>query len=135
MAIWLNAILRRLSDDARSFPLTRENLAKLKLRALRRGLWFSGLKQSERKLLDLTIRVVQRVRSFMLAKLVSQIVDKLCRSMESRLCHLMRTEGRSMAEKLSRIGQSWGNRTAKSWSKDNGFIQYLTVVNLMSFKS
>ena len=135
MAIWLNAILRRLSDDARSFPLTRENLAKLKLKALRRGLWFSGLKQNERKLLDLTIRVVQRVRSFMLARLISQIVDKLCQSMESRVCRLMRTEGRSMAEKLSRIGQSWGNRTAKSWSKDNGFIQYLTVVNLMSFKS
>jgi len=47
----------------------------------------------------------------------------------------MRTEGRSMAEKLSKIGQAWGNRAARSWAKDRGFIQYLTVSNLSSFKS
>lgn len=115
-------------------PLTREALAKLRLKARRRGVWFRDLKHSERKLLDLTIRVVQRVRSFMLAKLVSRIVGKLCEAMESRVYRLMRTEGRRMAEKLSKIGQAWGNRAARSWAKDCGFMQYLTVTNL-SFKT
>ena len=123
------------SDGTRSVPLTREELAKLRLKALRRGVWFRDLKRSERKLLDLTIRVVQRVHSFILAKLVSRIVSKLCEAMESRIFSLMRTEGRTLAEKLSKIAEAWGNRAAKSWAKDRDFIQYLTVSNLSSFKT
>jgi hypothetical protein len=130
----LSAKSRRSSDGAKLIPLTREALAKLKLKALRRGVWFRDLKQSERKLLDLTIKVVERVRSFVLAKLVSRIVDKLCEAMESSIFRLMRTEGRSLAEKLSKIGEAWGNRGAKFWANDGGFIQYLTVSNLVSLK-
>ena len=125
----------RSSDGARSVPLTREALTKLRLKAVRRGVWFRDLKQGERKLLDLTIRVVQRVHSFILAKLVSRIVDKLCEVMESRIFRLMRTEGRTLAEKISKIGQAWGNRAAKFWAKDSGFIQYLTISSLSSFKT
>ena len=115
-------------------PLTREALAKLKLKALRRGIWFKDLKREERKLLELTIRVVEKVRSVLLAKLVSRIIDKLSVAMESRIIRLMRTEGRSLAEKISMIGQVWGNKTARTWARDQGFIQFLTVSNLSSFK-
>ncbi len=118
-----------------SFPLTRENLAKLRRKARRRGCWFRNLKQSERKLLDLTIRVVDKVRSFLLAKLVSRIVGKLLEAMESRIFRLMRTEGRSLAEKISEIAEAWGNRAARFWANDRGFMQYLTVSNLSSFKT
>ena len=118
-----------------NIPLTREALIKLKLKAVRRGMWFRGLKHSERKLLDLTIRVVERVRSFLLAKIVSRLVSKLCEAMESRIFRLMRTEGRSLAEHVSKIGEAWGNRAAKFWASDRGFIQYLTVNNLSSFKT
>jgi len=118
-----------------SIPLTREALARLRLKALRRGVWFRDLKHEERKLLDLTIRVVEKVRSFLLAKIVSRIVGKMCEAMESRIFRLMRTEGRSLAEKISKIGQAWGNRAAKFWANDRGFMQYLTVTNLSSFKT
>ena len=131
----MNAKSGKSSSAPKSVPLTRETLAKLKLKALRRGCWFRDLKQSERKLLDLTIRVVERVRSFLLAKIVSQLIDKLCEAMESKIFRLMRTEGRSMAEKISSIGEAWGNRAAKFWAKDSGFIQYLTINNLHSFKT
>lgn len=114
--------------------LTREALARLRLKALRRGCWFRDLKREERKLLELTIRVVEKVCSFLLAKLVSRIVDKLCEAMESVVHRLMRTEGRSLAEKISRIGEAWGNMSAASWARDRGFIQFLTVTNLLSFK-
>jgi hypothetical protein len=129
----LSARLGRSSRGTESFPLTREALVKVKLKALRRGVWFRDLKHSERKLLDLTISVVQRVRSFLLAKIVSRLVDKLCEAMESRIFRLMRTEGRSLAQKISKIGEAWGNRAAKLWAKDKGFIQYLTISNLQSF--
>ena len=129
----MSASSRKSSSGTKPVPLTREALAKLRLKALRRGIWFRDLKQSERKLLSLTIRVVERVRSFMLARLVSQIVSKLCEAMESKVFRLMRTEGRGLAEKMSRIAEAWGNRAAKSWANDRGFIQYLTVSNLSSF--
>ena len=116
-------------------PSSREYLVKMRQDARRKGCYYRVLKQSERMLLDLTIRVVEKVRSFMLAKLISQIVSKLLEAMESRVYRLMRTEGRSLAEQLSKIAQSWGNRSAKSWVKDRGFIQYLTISNLSSFKT
>ncbi len=116
-------------------PLTREALAKMKLKALRRGIWFKDLKREERKLLELTIRVVEKVRSFLLAKLVSRIIDKLSEAMESMIIRLMRTEGRSLAKKISKIAQAWGNRSAKSWAGNRGFIQFLTISNLSSLKT
>jgi hypothetical protein len=131
----LSAASKRSSKGTKQTPLTREALAKLRLKAVRRGTWFRDLKQSERKLLDLTIKVVERVRSFMLAKLVSQIVSKLCEAMESRILHLMKTKGQSLAEKICKIAEAWGNRVAKLWANDRGFIQYLTVNNLSSFKT
>ena len=116
-------------------PLTREALAKLRLKAVRSGNWFRDLKHEERKLLELTIRVVEKVHSFLLAKIVSRIVDKLYETMESQIIRLMRTEGRNMAENLSKIAQAWGYRAAKSWVNDRGFVQYLTVNNLQSLKN
>ena len=118
-----------------NFPLTREALAKLRLKAVRRGCWFKDLKREERKLLDLTIRVVTKVHSFILAKIVSRLVDKLCEAMESRIFRLMRTEGLNMAESLSKIAQAWGYRAAKSWASDYGFMQYLVVSNLSYLKT
>lgn len=125
----------KLGSGAKSVPLTSQNLAKLRLKAVRRGVWFRDLKQGERKLLSLTIRVVERVRSFVLARLVSRIVDKLCEAMESRIFRLMRTKGRSLVERICKIAEAWGNHAAKFWAKDRGFIQYLTVNNLSSFKT
>ena len=116
---------------ARSLPLTRGTLAKLKLKAVRKGCWFKALKQNERTLLNLTISVVKRVRSFLLAKAVSRLLCKLCDAMESKIYRLMRTEGKSMAENISKIAQNWGHRAAKTWANDNVFIQYLTINNIL----
>jgi hypothetical protein len=126
----LSAVSRRLGDGTKSVPLTRESLAKLRLKAVRRGVWFRDLKHSERKLLDLTIRVVERVRSFLLARVVSRLVGRLCEAMESRVYRLVRSEGRSLAQKISEIGVAWGNRAARGWAVDRGFMQFLVVSNL-----
>ena len=120
----------RSSNDTKLVPLTREALAKLRQKALRRGIWFRNLKQTERQLLDLTISVVERVRSFLLAKVVSRLVSRLYVAMESQIVRLVRTEGRTMAKRLSEIGESWGYRAARSWASDCGFMQFLVVTNL-----
>ena len=132
--IWLSAKSERLGKCAMSgFPLTREALANLRLKARRRGCWFRDLKQNERMLLDLTISVVDKVRSFMLAKIVSRLVSRLCDALESRICRLIRTEGRTLAKRLSEIGEALGNRSAKSWACDPGLMQFLVVSNLGVF--
>ncbi len=120
------------SGNSQAGSLTRESLAKLKLRAVRRGVWFKDLKQEERKLLELTMRVVKRIHSFLLANLVSKIIEKLTTAMESRVYCLMKTKGKDLAENLAQIAQAWGNKAAKFWAKEQGFIQFLTVTNLIS---
>ena len=48
--------------------ISKAQLITLKLRALRDGVWFKALIRIDRKLVDLTIRVVGSVRSATLAK-------------------------------------------------------------------
>jgi len=78
-------------------------------------------------LMNLVIRVVDRVRSLILAKLLNSAVKKLLEAMESEVVCMMRTVGRQLAQKLSKIAESWGNESAVGWAEEPGFIQYLAV--------
>lgn len=109
-------------------PLSRDELAKLRVKARRRGVWFSVLSRVERALLDLTIKVVGRVRSLVLARSLTCVVEKLLDAMESEVTRLMKTAGRQLAQKLGEIAQRWGNKLAKYWAEDMEFIKYLAVM-------
>lgn len=109
------------------FPLHRKALARLRLKAIRRGVWFRVLKDRERRLLELTLDVVEKIRSLLLAKLVSHIVGKLLNALEGEVSRLVRTVGRPLAQKLSEIAQGWGNKSARLWAVDPRFIRYLAV--------
>lgn len=111
-------------------PPTRDALVMLRLKALRRGIWFRELKNEERKIVELTIRVVEKIRSHLLAKVLSQIVRTLLDKMEGEVSRLMRTVGRLLANKMSKIAQSWGNESATQWVDDQNFIQYLAITAL-----
>lgn len=80
---------------------------------MRRGVWFRNLRHYERKLLDLTIKVVENVHSFLLAKLVSKNVERLFVTMESVVYRLMRSTRRGFAERLAQIAQVWGKQIWK----------------------
>ncbi|MFQ5836396.1 MAG: hypothetical protein ACE5HG_00915 [Candidatus Bathyarchaeia archaeon] len=108
-------------------PLTRVELTKIKVRALRRGLWFRVLSKVERASIDLTIKIVDRVRSSFLARVLASIIEKLLDAMESKVARLMREVGQNLARKLSGTAQSWGNKLAHQWETDPGFVQYLTI--------
>jgi len=110
-------------------PLTRGELAKIRAKAIRRGIWFSVLSGAERAYMGLAIRVVERVRSLLLAKVLTSILRKLLYVMESRIVRIMREVGRPLAQKLSRIAQKWGNKPAIEWADDDDFIQYLAVTH------
>jgi hypothetical protein len=108
-------------------PLTRVELTKMKAKAIRRGFWFKVLSRTERASIDLTIKVVERVHSLLLARVLGAIVRKLLDVMESRVTRVMREVGRGLAENLSRIAQNWGNKSAHHWKEDSSFVKYLAV--------
>lgn len=110
--------------------MDKDGLAKIKTKALRQGVWFRLLSRSERAIVDLTMKVVERIRSFILARVVASIVKKLLDSMESRVARLIREVGPALAQKLSLTAQKWGNQSALKWSDDPGFRQYLAVMYL-----
>jgi len=106
--------------------LTREGLERVKKRALRFKAWFK-LDRFERAAIDLTIRVVERVRNSTLAQVILRIVDKLRQWLKPSLKERALNIGRPLAEKVSRIAQAWGNRKAKAWANDSNFIFYLGI--------
>lgn len=110
--------------------LDRTQLLKLKLRAMRAGVWFRGLRRIDRALVDLTLRVAVTVRSGLLARSLLSITRKLGEFLESKVGRAMREKGFSLAYELSQFAQTWGNRTARKWVNDMGFVRYLAVMQI-----
>lgn len=113
-----------------SSPPGKKELTKIKLKAIRRGMWFKVLTRAERAQMELTIKIVKRIRSHFLARIVTSIVEKLLEAMESKVSRLMREVGHPLARNLSETAQKWGNKSAKHWSQDSDFVQYLTIMHL-----
>jgi len=78
--------------------------------------------------MDLAIEVVETVRSLVLARSLTCVVEKLMEAMESGVARLTRTVGHRLARRLSEIAQGWGNKAACSWAFDLGFVRYLAVM-------
>jgi hypothetical protein len=105
-------------------------LAEARKAALRRGVWFRALNRVERGVLDLTIRCVDNIRSAKLATIVTAIMNKLELAMENMVERMVRTVGRSLAQKASRIALSWGNLSASQWAEDPCFARYLAITQM-----
>jgi len=109
--------------------LEKTQLVKIKLRAMRAGVWFRALPRIDRVLIDLTIKVADSIRSVSLAKCVLSVTRKLEGLLESKLARSVREIGFPLACKLSLFAQKWGNLDAVEWAKDAGFARYLAVMH------
>jgi hypothetical protein len=107
--------------------LTKQCLVKIKVRALRRRVWFKALTKVERGIIDLTIDCVERVRSYVLLKILSGIVDKLMSFLEPAFLEKIEKIGRKIAEKICKVAKSWGNLRAQNWRSETNFIRYLGI--------
>jgi hypothetical protein len=117
------------SASAPSFDpslLTREGLEGLRRRALRSKAWFR-LERVERAVVELTIKVVDRVKNATLAGIILRIADKLRRWIKPSFKEVALSIGRPLAERISCVAEAWGNHEAKEWLKDPGFILYLGI--------
>jgi len=105
-------------------------LAKLKRKAMRYGVWFRALRRIDRVLIDLTIKVACNVRSVVLAKSILALARKLEGIMESGFSRALREVGFQRAQKLSLVAQKWGNLSANEWSSDPSFAGFLAVLSI-----
>jgi hypothetical protein len=123
------SVPKRLVKSRFSF-LEKTQLVKMKLRAMRAGVWFRALPRIDRVLIDLTIKVADSIRSVSLAKCVLSVTRKLEGLLESRLARSIREVGFPLACKLSLFARRWGNLRAAEWAEDAGFARYLAVMYL-----
>jgi hypothetical protein len=107
-------------------------IAHSKKAALRHHIWFRVLTRLERGVLDLTSRYVVRIKSPILANVVTAILKKLELASESLLDRLVRTIGFSLAKKISGLAKNWGNLSATKWADDADLARYLAVTHLNS---
>jgi len=114
------------------FMFSREKLIRIRTVAIRRGVWYKALDRAERGLVELTIRIVRRIGSLLLKRVLTSVFKKLQTAMENKIAHLSRKVGEPLAEKLSLIAQSWGNASAFLWKTERNFIQFLAIMYLGS---
>ena len=126
--------MKKLVVDIESYGklsrLANDELARIRLMAIRRGVWFKVLSRLERGLVDLSLKVTREIRSKILVRAICSIVKKLLKALESKFRLQMRLIGVPLAEKISQIAQKWGNKTAREWASNLGFIQYLTLMKV-----
>ena len=122
--------LRSLHGKVSCFTLGKQKLRKLKLQAVRRGVWFRGLSRVDRALVNLTIKVVDGVRSFTLAKALLSVIKKLEDAFESRVLRILKEVGFPLARKLSLFAQKWGNNLAQDWMRDVSFAKFLAIMHI-----
>ena len=129
--------MKKLVVDIESYGklsrLASDELARIRVMAIRRGVWFKVLSRLERGLVDLSLKVTGEIRSKILARAICSIVKKLLEALESKVRPLMRQMGAPLAKKISQIAQNWGNKTAHAWANDVGFIRYLTIIKVNTY--
>ena len=107
-------------------------LARIRLEAMRRHVWFRALSSLERALVDSVIRVFDRPRSPTLIHALARIVVKVKRALMSPLMRLTVEVGRALARRISMAALKWGNKGAAEWAEDEGFMRYLAVIDMNS---
>jgi len=116
-------------DNFGSF-LNKAHLLKLKIKAMRAGVWFRSLERIDRVLYDLMLKVDVTLRSPVLARSILSIKSKLEGFLEGKIVRATREIGLLLASKVSLIAQKWGNVNSKDWINDMGFVRYLAVMDI-----
>ena len=111
---------------------SRDDLVRLKLKALKSGAWFRVLRNVERALVDLTIRVVDRVRSPVLTKMLLSLIGKLVSAQKTKVEVAVNKVGLLNARRVSLLAQKWGNKSARQWMFDLSFARFIAVMHINS---
>jgi hypothetical protein len=106
----------------------------LKTKAMRSGVWFKALQRIDRVLFDLTIRVVDNIRSANLAKSIAVLTRKLEDAIKNNFSSRLREIGLPLAQKISLAAQKLGNISSGGWAFDSSFAIFLAVMHVNDVK-
>ena len=126
-------VVKNKVESKTSNSLEKASLIKLRLKAMRSGIWFKALSRIDRVLVNLTIQVANsNIHSLSLITRLLSVTGKLEGLLESRLSRATKEIGFPLAFKFSSIAQSWGNKLAKAWANELEFAKFLTVMKINS---
>jgi len=109
---------------------SRDELARLRTRAMREGIWFRLLSRTERAIIDITIRSVEFPRGDKLIGTLNLIVSRIMKGLKPSPRELAKTIGIRLATRIAELASSWGHHDAHNWKRDIGFATYLAVLYL-----
>jgi hypothetical protein len=115
--------------------ITIKKLAWLKTRAKRCGVWFEKLSRIDRALVNLTIEVADKVRSFKLVKQLLSVMTKMEDALNDKVSQAMKRIGFPTALRLSLLAQKWGNNAARNWVTDISFAKFLAIMYVNNHQS
>ena len=107
-----------------------KQLVKLKMKALRSGVWLKTLQRIERALIELTISVATIVRNAKLVKSILTVTTKLEGAVESRISRVFREIGLPVPQRLSLIAQKLDYDSAKTLASNSSITRFLAVLYL-----
>jgi len=110
------------SSDSERIAKIKALLRSAMLRARRKGYWF-WLTKPERSLYSLALRLQVKFRSVDLLRALVSILKKLKSMGDERFVRLM--EGARLAWTYSEAAVAWGNRAARDWRNERGYIGFL----------
>jgi len=126
-------------------PLERGALSRLLKIASRNGVLHRYLSMSQRLYLGLVVKLVDRVSSLLVARVLAPIIVRLLEALRvfpklmmevlGKVRYWMMAKGREKAEEISRLAQKWGNKTAHKWAKETGFIRFVTIMYMPLWES
>jgi hypothetical protein len=111
-------------------PLERSTLFLLRLKARKSGVWFKALSRLDRVLINLTIKIVNKVRSLRLTEALLNVTNKVKDVLEDRISRAINTFGFPLARKLGLLAKKWGNPYAESWTSDVSFATFLAIMHI-----
>jgi len=106
----------------------RKELSKVRLKAIRSGLWYKALRRIDRVLFDLALTVSAIIRSKVLSSSLAAIMGRLSDASANRIEFLVKRFGIKRAAELSMVARRFGNKSAWSWETDLCFARFLTVM-------
>lgn len=112
-------------------------LQTLKTKSIRsNNSYYRILKTEKRRFIDAVIQTVNKIQSPLLIKALTPIALSLIQAiggiqkLVGHLTYEMHTYGAPLAQKISQLAKNWGNKSAAKWASDQGFIRYLTVIEI-----
>lgn len=102
-------------------------LKKIRKKAIRKRIWYKAIDSIDRGIVNLTINLVENIKSLTLLKVLKSILKKIKESHKSDFIKHCETYGLIKAEKIVKQAIDFGYEYATTWLSYRSFSQLLAL--------